>query len=473
MRRAFVNAQTEPRPRGSGWSSNRFGPSTTAYLRARLCFGSIAGSLGLFFVCAAALPAQPDSTTIITRVLSRVRETTHGLPRYACLETVTRDYYAAVAPVMRSCELVLAGREHPTPDLALRHTSTDRLRLEVAMGRNGELHSWAGDREFLDGNIDQLVREGPLGSGMFSGFLASIFEQDVTGFRFLRLTPTLDRHSAAQFAFDVPVDKSHYKIKVGTDWQATAYTGSFEADAADGELAWLEIKTAVLPPAAGTCQTTTRLKLGRTAIGAGRFLVTTRAQQEFEIADGGRVVNTIDFSGCREYLGESSIHFETDGALHSGTSAEQKSAVEDIPPGLPFTLELRDALDTATAAAGDRFTARLASSIRNYQGHTFAPRGALVQGRLLRVQTFYGTPKESIFVLRPESVEVRGVKIPLTAVGDRNYVGAQQQPVSGKKKGAVIYLPYQSETHATLLRFPGDHAIVKRGYVSHWVTVLR
>jgi hypothetical protein len=427
----------------------------------------------LIFVCTAAAAGQPDSTAIMARVLTRVRETTHGLPRYACIETVTRDYYAPVARVMRACEAVLAAREHPTPDLVLRHTSTDRLRLEVAMARNGELHSWAGDREFLDGNIDQLVREGPLGSGAFSGFLAAVFEQDVKTYRFLRLTPSADRRNLAQFAFDVPVADSHYKIKMGTEWKSTAYSGVFEADANEGGLSWLELKTAVLPPAAGACQTTTRIQLGRTAIGAGKFLVTTGARQQFEITDGGRVVNNIEFSGCREYLGESSIRFETDGSSHSEAAVEKKSPPADIPPGLRFSLELRNPLDTANGAAGDRFTARLDSAIRNYLGDTFAPRGAAVEGRILRVQTYYGKAPESIFVLRPESVEVRGVKIRLTARGDQNYTYAQQKPVTGKQKGTPIYLPWSSEIHASLLRFPGDHAIVPRGYVTHWMTELR
>jgi hypothetical protein len=427
----------------------------------------------LIFVCTAAAAGQPDIGAIMSRVLSRVRETTHGLPRYACIETVTRDYYAPVARVMRSCEMVIASREHPTPDLVLRHSSTDRLRLEVAMAAKGELHSWAGDREFLEGNIDAIVREGPLGSGAFSGFLAAIFEQDATAFGFLRLTPTLRGGNLARFAFDVPVAKSHYKIKIGTDWQSTAYTGEFEADAADGEISWLEVRTAILPPAAGTCQTTTRLNLGRTAIGAGRFLVTTTARQQFEIMDGGRVVNTIEFSGCREYLGESSIRFETDGPMHAPTAVQKTGTPSEVPPGLHCSLELREPLDSATAAAGDRFTARLAAPLRDGFGHEFAPRRAAVQGRILRVQSYYGTPKETLFVLRPESIEVRGVKMPFPAVGDLLFANTQQQPVTGKKKGAVIYLPYRSETHAGLFRFPGEHAVMPRGYITHWVTELR
>jgi len=427
----------------------------------------------LIFVCAAAAAGQPDAVAIMSRVLERVQESTHGLPRYACIETVTRDFYTPVATVMRACDAVLAGRENPTPDLELRRSSTDRLRLEVTMAPHGELHSWAGDREFGDGNIDAIVREGPLGSGMFSGFLAAVFEQDATAYRLLQLMPTLGGRSLARFAFDVPVAKSHYKVKVGTDWMATAYTGEFEADAVAGELSWLQVKTAVMPSAAGTCQTTTRMNLGRTAIGAGKFLVTTGARQVFEMTDGTRVVNNIEFSSCREYLGESNIRFETDAALRTETAAPKKNPPAEIPPGLKFSIELRHALDTATSAAGDRFTARLATPIRYGFGYTVAPKGAPVEGRLLRVQSYYGNPKESIFVLRIESVEVRGVKMPLTAVGDVNFASAQQRGVTGKKKGATIYLPYRSETHAALLRFPCEHATVPRGYVTHWITQLR
>jgi hypothetical protein len=418
----------------------------------------------LLFVCAAAATGQPDSGAILSRIRARVQETRRGLPRYACIETVTRDYYTAVAPLPRSCELVIASREHPTPDLVLRRSSTDRLRLEVAMARNGELHSWAGDREFLGGNIDMLIREGPLGSGAFSGFLAALFEVDVKDFRLLQLTPDGGRR-AARFAFAVPAGDSHYRVKVGTEWKPTAYAGEFEADSSDGELSWLQVTTAILPQAAGTCQTTTRVNLGRTAIGNGQFLVTTSAQQDFEIDDGGRVVNRIEYSGCREYASESNIRFETDGTLHSGAGVRKDGAVEEIPVGLQFTLALGEALDTATAAAGDRFTARLDSPIRNYLGDTFAPRNAVVRGRILRVQSYYGKSPESVFVLRPETVEVKGVEIPLVAERDSGIAEAQ--------KGAMIYLPSRSETHAGLFRFLADHAVLPRGFITHWITTLR
>lgn len=425
--------------------------------------------------CAAALAgAQPvEPADLVAKVLAAMRKTTRGIPNYACLETVTRDYYRALASVPRGCDYVVARQDQRPLDMQLRRVSTDRLRLDVAMTSRGEVHSWAGDTRFDDRTIDAIVHEGPMGTGAFGGFVATVFDQDVKNFRRVGES-TEDGRRLVRFAFDVPLADSHYKVKAGRDWVATAYTGSFEADADTGEVQWLDVRTAILPEAAVACQTSTRLDLGRTAIGAGEFLVTTRARQEFLQSDAGLTVNTIHFSGCREYRGESTISFATDGPLPSGNTSSGKAPPRppEFPPELPFSLELRTPIDSTTAAAGDPFTARLDSPIRSY-GETLAPGGSRVQGRILRVQTWYAPDKEVIIVLRPETVEVRGVRYPLTAIGDFRYVGNQQKPITKARKGAVILLPFRYEVDAGLFRFPGERHTLKRGWLSHWVTAKR
>jgi hypothetical protein len=426
----------------------------------------------LLVVTAAAWAADgvPSPDEILARVLPRVRETTSHIPRYACLETVTREYYGAVAPVVRSCETVLASQGRLTPDMTLHHLSTDRLRLEVALTSHGEVQSWPGEARFGEGKIDDLIREGPISTGAFGAYLSAVFEQDVKAFRFVSRT-LVDGRPRAQFAFDVPTEDSHYFVKVEKDWPATAYSGMFEADVETGEVLWLLLKTGILPPAVGSCRTTTRLDLGRTAIGSGEFLLTTRAKQEFIARDGGMAVNTVEFSACREYRGESSVTFGTEAAPAAAPGRGGKAAKPirtEVPPGLQFALELLTPIDAATSAGGDAFTARLDSPLRDRAG-PIAPRGARVEGRVLRVQTYHRPPIETIVVLRPETVEVRGVKIPVAAAQETRAASAQQRPLL-PKKGTAIILPFRSETNAALFRFPGDRAIVRRGFISHWVT---
>jgi hypothetical protein len=55
---------------------------------------------------------------------------------------------------------------------------TDRLRLDVTITHRGEIYSWVGASKFEDGSIDEIVKQGPFGTGSFGALLAVIFEQD-------------------------------------------------------------------------------------------------------------------------------------------------------------------------------------------------------------------------------------------------------------------------------------------------------
>lgn len=205
-----------------------------------------------------------------------------------------------------------------------------------------------------------------------------------------------------------------------------------------------------------------RLDVGKTRLGDSEFLLTTRAEQKFVRRDGGEVVNHIGFSDCREYRGESTIQFETEGPLTAPAKglAKATSKASDalsIPPGERFSLELVSPIDSATAAAGDRFAARLDSAIRVGKGLVI-PKGAPVEGRLLRVETDYIRSEETIFVLRPESVLVGGTQVALRAVsGARSF-----RP--------TLVLPYTPEPNTAAFLVPGEHAVLQAGSISQWIS---
>jgi hypothetical protein len=407
-----------------------------------------------------AVPLDPAAT--LARVLDKTRADLRRMPNYTCVETITRELYRPIAPVRRDCEVVLAMKQSPTLDMQLRPFLTDRLRLEVALSGRGEMHSWAGEARFDERPIDQLVRHGPLGTGMFGAFLAAIFNQDVRRFHFQREL-TVDGHDRLEFSFDVAEKDSHYRVKMRDSWVTTAYRGTVEVDQATEELTRIWVQTAVLPAAAGTCQTSTELALAMAEIGSGRFPLTTVARQRFVASNGEEAVNATRISSCREYRGESAITFDGDATRSTALPSRASASTDAIPPNQKFTIELAERIDPAVAAAGDRFTARLTTPLRDVGSKTIAPLGARVEGRLLRVQQYHGPRAELVVVLRPESVEVRGMPVPLAAVS---------APRRMNPKTAIL-LPHEWETNATLLRFPGEGATVPKGIVTQWRTVPR
>jgi hypothetical protein len=412
--------------------------------------------------------AAVDPAVTLTRVLAKVRADLRRLPNYTCVETITREFYKPIAPVRRDCDVLLEMKKNPTLDMKLRRSHTDRLRLEVAMSGRGEMHAWVGSTRFDEKSIDNIVREGPMGTGMFGAFLAAVFDRDVRSFQFEKEL-SVDGHDRLVFSFSVPQQDSHYGVRVYNHWVITAYRGTIEIDPAIEEVTHIWIQTAILPPAAGTCRSSSDLEVAMTAIGSASFPLTTIARQRFVGSSGDEAVNTTTFSDCREYRGESSISYYTEPVSGAAVKPAASAAPPPIPAGLPFTTRLDHAIDPATSAAGDRFTARLETSIRDAGGRTLAPRGSKVEGRLLRVQQYHPPKAELIVVLRPESVEVRGVKIALSASQDlRRFLAAHK-----KNPRIEILLPFKWETNAALLRFDGEDATVPRNWSIDWRTVAR
>ncbi len=419
--------------------------------------------LALAFLFAATV----DPAAVLLRVLAKVRADLRGVPNYTCVETVTREFYVPAAPVRRNCDVLLEMKQHPTLDMKLHRSFTDRLRLEVVMGKSGELHSWVGATRFEDAPIDRIVRGGPVGTGTFAAFLSAIFEQDVRSFRFTKEL-VVDGRDRLEFSFDVPREDSHYKVRIGNDWAITAYQGSVEVDVQTEELTRIWIQTAILPPAAGTCRSTSDVQIAMTQIGEGRFPLTSVARQRFVASNGEEALNTMRFSSCREYRGESTITFGTEAPPEgAATKPTGVAPTPSIPGDLPFTSRLDAAIDPGSAAAGDSFTATLETSIRDARGRTLAPRGSKVWGRLLRVEQHYAPRPGVLVVLRPESVEVRGSRVALLAVRDFRRL------LAGRKKGVEILLPFQWETNAALFRLDGEGAGVPAGYSIDWRTVAK
>ena len=92
-----------------------------------------------------------------------------------------------------------------------------------------------------------------------------------------------------------------------------------------------------------------------------------------------------------------------------------------------------------------------------------------MEGRILRVEVHHPPKEQLLIVLRPESVEVRGARIALSAVQDlHRFVAARR-----KNPRVEILLPFAWETNAAILRFDGPGATVPKGFLTEWRTTSR
>ena len=265
----------------------------------------------------------------------------------------------------------------------------------------------------------------------------------------------------------MPASESTYNVRLKHSSYVTAFSGTFLADPETDDLVRLTIATGELPLAAETCQITATLNYAMVRIGDFRFLLPTHVRQRWVDPNGFEAENNTAFTACREYTGESTITFAPESAANPGGPVTSPQAVSpSVPAGLRFAMALTSPIATDTAAAGDPFSARLTEPLRA-RLKVFAPKGALVEGHLVRVETFHHPPSV-VVVFRPETVEVRGSKVPLAA--SRDWQREVTESRAARRRGMEIDLPLPGEGSG-VFRFPREHVVVPQGFRSDWRTV--
>lgn len=274
-----------------------------------------------------------------------------------------------------------------------------------------------------------------------------------------------------EYSFRVAAAGSHYKVKIDNSWAYIPYSGRIQVDPQSNQIVHMTVEASELPGAAQECTEVTALEFEMVHIGGVDFPLATRTRQRFVRPNGEETENNTTFANCREYKGESTIRF--DEAKHS--QAPVSEGATRNPPGVPassqFTMELTTPILADTAAAGDPFAGKLVGALVDAKGKRLAPAGALVEGRLLRVESFHQPPEEAIIVLSPQTLEIGGSKVPLTVV--RDWTRTVSAARARKAASIKILLPLAGEEHAGVFEFPGQHIVIPKGFRSDWRTVAK
>jgi hypothetical protein len=180
---------------------------------------------------------------ILDRAIQKLSESTAHLRKYTCLETVERAYYTdrsrkpgksmTVEAPPDSCNGAAFGHNDH-----LHLDSEDRLRLQVAVAGGEEIDSWAN-------------ANGPRSTGAFGTALVNIFRNTGTQYTYLGRKREGSR-AVFEYSFTVSLETSHYFIDVRKQWRKIAYHGSFELDAATGDLGAKPTASLRSPPVMNT-----------------------------------------------------------------------------------------------------------------------------------------------------------------------------------------------------------------------------
>src|ERR1022692_2995598 len=294
----------------------------------------------------AARTADPDPQELFRKVRAKVLDDISHVPRYTCVQTVNRAQYRpqyGVKPA--SCRAMVAARRQLTSPGYL--MVRDRLRLDVAVVDGAETFAWAGARRFETSHVDELVQSGATGSGEFVSYLTSVFGPDTDSISWL---------GRSMFAFNVPLEKSHYRHHTTGPDRTAPYHGSFLVDAPTADLKQLTVIADEFPAGGEICRVDDTLNYHRVKIGSGDFLLPEGATMDVLFSEGIESINEIGYSNCREYTGESTIRFDDDAAAPKTVTTAPTAPARQLPPGLRFRIGLTSPIHTETAAAGDAVT---------------------------------------------------------------------------------------------------------------------
>jgi hypothetical protein len=113
-------------------------------------------------------------------------------------------------------------------------------------------------------------------------------------------------------------------------------------------------------------------------LGQENFLLPSRSELTLINAGGTQHRNRTTFSGCRQYMGESTISFD-DVPQHE--RAREPERTLQLPPRLTLEVMLDTPLADESSAIGDPVTAILKKPVKLGSG-LVAPKGAVLHGRI-------------------------------------------------------------------------------------------
>jgi hypothetical protein len=432
-------------------------------------------------------PRGPDDA--LAQARERLRAMTRQLRNYACIETVDRSYYEAGSH---------------------RLEWTDRLRLEVAISRGREIHSWPGASQFDTRRAEDIVGEGPVGTGAFGTYLLDIFANPGTQFQSagmqaqdaatqaqpagalaqdagtqLRYTGPQARRTVTQpqnaatgsdggrviFAYDfrVPLAASHYQVRAGTSWQAVEYGGSFWIDAKTLDLVRLEVRVDQLPGQSPLAAADTRLDYGRVRIGDSELILPRRSELRIRLGSGRESDNVTTFSDCREYQAESELRFDDDAGPASVGSKPAVRTELAVPLGLPLRLALDEPIDTDAAAAGDPVAARVVKPVRRAgSDQILIPADATVKGRITRAEHHLLPAPYFLLAVAFDRLERNGASSPFFARLAEGDALARELGANPPPRGQGVE---RWARGIFLFRTKKPRYVVPAGYESEWTTL--
>jgi hypothetical protein len=288
-----------------------------------------------------------------------------------------------------TCRLEIERTVFPTR-LSTYFQSRDRYRLEVAVTDGHERFAWPGE-SFTERPLAEFLGPGIASTGEFSTHGITVFTDSRTS---IARSPQKRVDNRLYFTFRVPVEASRYMLFAaghGVPMPA-AYEGGFYIDQDSAQLLSLDVDVPHPPAASGLARIATAIDYSQAEVGGDRVWLPSEARIEVESLQGALARNRLRFSSCRSYQTAANIRFSNEENKEDVIASPGPALQSvDLPTGSELPLELRESISSDGAWAGDVFLARLYKDVKS-SGTIILPKGAVITGRLVRIETIDTTP---------------------------------------------------------------------------------
>lgn len=416
-------------------------------------------ALSLLLACSCLGAA--DSTLILERARHAVADQLDRVANYTCVETIERKYYVEQPRQLRGCGMGLgAGKQVLWMD--------DRLRLDIAVSAGHEIYSWHGEDKFTASSIADVVEGGPISSGNFIGFLQNIFLGAGIHFHYIGEGEQTGS-KLYTFNYDVPLAYSAYHITAKAKPALTVpFHGSFVIDGSTYQLRKLQVIPDAIPPASRICSAETSITYQIVDIGGRSSLIP--ASFVLQTVDERRVRtdSSSEYSACREFRGESTLHFESVDAPVVASNGQSKFS-KLLPAGIPLRVALSTAVDDGTAYVGDQVQGTLLQSTKVAGTDTVLPKGAVLAGVVTKLEHHY----------IPAPFQVVGITFQRLSSQDLSYTLIARPETSvaswkllNKMYGSPLPDPIAQEANRGILVIHSSHVLTKQHFSAKWITAI-
>ncbi|MBV9763057.1 MAG: hypothetical protein JO340_21020 [Acidobacteriaceae bacterium] len=339
------------------------------------------------------------------------------------------------------------------------------MRLDIAVSEGKEIFAWHGQDRFCgSSSIDEVVQGGTVTSGEFVSFLANIFVRPGVRFEYMG-DSVIDDIETYSFRYSVPLAASGYHIGTKRGKPLVPFHGSFTARASDYQLGSLSVIADEIPEDSLICSAETDMAYRVVKISGQDALAPSSFTLKLDDLNHQYTVSRSEFSQCRKYAAESTLHFDAD----NNAAANNKEAAREIelPAGIEMHIALRTPISDRTAYTGDPVEGVLLNAVKVKGAGAVIPKGSVAEGVISLLENFE----------EPDRHYLVKIEFHRIAFGHSTFV-FQASPQMSKLQTTKLVSIYGNSWPAYVhnlaqdgvLVFRSEHFELDKHFADYWIT---